>query len=72
MVTVTAALGTAGKSGLLFVLALIVAGGCETTRRRYGTTVGEDISRVLELVRNAFLVAAGLAALLLLASLVIP
>jgi flagellar biosynthesis protein FliQ len=31
-----------------------------------------DVSRVLELVRNAFLVTAALAALLLLISLVIP
>jgi hypothetical protein len=56
----------------MLVLALTVAGGCEAIRGRYGGTIGMDVSRVLELVRNAFLVTAALAALLLLISLVIP
>jgi hypothetical protein len=67
-----AALSTTGKSALMLVLALTVAGGCEAIRGRYGGTIGMDVSRVLELVRNAFLVTAALAALLLLISLVIP
>jgi len=50
-------------------LALVVAGACEVTRNRYGTTIGTDAARVLFLIRNAFLVTAGLATVLLLGSL---
>jgi hypothetical protein len=53
------------KFGELLVVALVVAGACEVTRNRYGSTIGKDAARVLLLIRNAFLVTAGLAAVLL-------
>jgi hypothetical protein len=57
------------RFGELLVLALVVAGACEVTRNRYGATIGKDAARVLFLIRNAFLVTARLATVLLLGSL---
>jgi hypothetical protein len=59
------------KLGELLAFALIIAGACEVTRNRYAVTIGNDAARVLLLVRNAFLVTAGLAAVLLLGSLIL-